>query len=106
MAILMIVVSPDLKKEQYEQLRKEVDWEHNPPEGMIFHAASFDASGGIHVSDVWTNKEAVDRFFEARLLPGMRKLHIPAPTQKEIYPLQAAVALPGIEQYRARQASR
>jgi hypothetical protein len=26
----------------YEELRKEVDWEHNRPAGAIFHAASFD----------------------------------------------------------------
>ncbi|CAN5401166.1 hypothetical protein BH18THE2_BH18THE2_26850 [soil metagenome] len=35
----------------YEELRKEIDWEHNRPTGIILHAASFDNSGNIRVAD-------------------------------------------------------
>lgn len=106
MAILMIVVSPQIKKEHYESLRKEVDWEHRQPDGMVFHAASFDAAGGIRVADVWESQETMDAFFNTRLIPAMRKLNIPPPTSKDIYPLHAAVAHEGIMQYRAKQVSR
>lgn len=102
MAILAIVASPEIKKAHYEMLRKEVDWEHRQPDGMIFHAAGFDTTGGIRVADVWTSQEAMDRFFETRLLPAMRKLKVPAP-QKEIYPLHAANAGSGVEQFRPKQ---
>ena len=45
MAILAIVTGDGFTKQMYEQLRKEVDWEHKHPAGVIFHAASFDNSG-------------------------------------------------------------
>jgi hypothetical protein len=45
MAILAIVTGDGFTKEMYEQLRREVDWEHKHPTGVIFHAASFDNSG-------------------------------------------------------------
>ena len=106
MAILAFVSEPSIKKEQYESLRKEVDWEHHHPDGMIFHAASFDSSGGIRVADVWTSQEAMDRFFETRLLPAMRKLNITAPSKKEIYPLHRATVGVGIEQFRTVELAR
>jgi hypothetical protein len=31
----------------YETLRKEVDWEHNHPAGLMLHSAAFDDSGNI-----------------------------------------------------------
>lgn len=104
MAILMIVVAPKFTKENYELLRKEVDWEHKQPDGMIFHAASFDGAGGIHVADVWESQQAVDKFFDERLIPGMKKLNILPTMSKEIYPLHAAVAHEGVMQYRAKAA--
>lgn len=103
MAILAIVSEPQIKKEQYELLRKEVNWEHQQPEGMIFHSACFDSAGGIRVTDVWTTQEAMDKFFETRLIPAMRKLKITPPTKKDVYPLYAAVVGTGIEQFRAIQ---
>lgn len=106
MAILLIVDSSEIKKEQYELLRKEVDWERKAPEGMIFHAASFDGNGGLHVADVWASQEAVDKFFETRLVPAMRKLKIAPPTRKQAYTVHAAVAHEAIGQYRAKQLAR
>lgn len=102
MAILMIVVAPKFTKEQYEMIRKEVDWEHRQPDGMTFHAASFDPSGGIHVADVWESQQAMEAFFDQRLIPGMRKLNILPTMSKEIYPLHAAVVQESIQQYRAK----
>jgi hypothetical protein len=36
-----------LTKEQYDTLRREVDWENKHPAGGIFHAASFDDKGQV-----------------------------------------------------------
>lgn len=101
MAILAIVVAQDVKKEAYETLRKEVDWESREPEGLIFHAVAFDASGAIRAADVWTSQEAMDRFFDTRLLPAMRKLNI-SPPKREIYPLHAAHACSAVDQYKTK----
>jgi hypothetical protein len=45
MTILAIHTGDGLTKDMYENVRKEVNWEANPPPGLIFHAASFDKSG-------------------------------------------------------------
>jgi hypothetical protein len=54
MAVLIINRGDGFTKQIYDNARKEVNWEGNPPRGAIFHAASFDSSGNnIRVADVW-----------------------------------------------------
>lgn len=69
MAVLAIFTG-DLNKSQYEQLRKEVNWEGQQPPGGVLHAAGFDDSGRIHVADVWESAEAMNAFVEQRLMPA------------------------------------
>jgi hypothetical protein len=40
MAILAIFKTNKITKEMYETLRKEVDWEHQHPDGAALHAVS------------------------------------------------------------------
>ena len=42
MAILLIARGDGYTKDIYENGRKEVNWEDDPPAGLLFHAASFD----------------------------------------------------------------
>jgi hypothetical protein len=49
MAVLCILSGEGFTKEQYEEIKKEVDWEHNQPKGEIFHAIGFGNSGTYHV---------------------------------------------------------
>ena len=79
MAILALF-NANIKKADYETLRKEVNWERQKPTGMLIHTAAFDDSGGIHVADVWESREAVDDYFNKRLLPAMKKHNISPPT--------------------------
>ncbi len=102
MAILAIITAPDIKKNQYEALRKEVDWEHRQAEGMIFHAAAFDKSEGAHIADVWNSQEALDQFFNTRLMPAMQRLKI-NPPKPETFPLHNANAGVGVDQFRMKQ---
>ena len=54
MAILAIFTGNGVTKQMYDQLRKEVDWEHKHPKGVIFHSAGFDDSGNnLRVADIW-----------------------------------------------------
>jgi hypothetical protein len=50
MTILSILTGNNITKHMYEAVRKEVDWEHNHPEGLILHAAGFDDSGNNFTS--------------------------------------------------------
>ncbi len=59
----------------YEAVRKEVDWEHNHPEGLLLHAAGFDDSGNnIRVADIWKSEEQLNNFLSNRLMPVMAKV--------------------------------
>lgn len=42
MTIHLFVRGDGFTKDIYENARKEVNWEGNPPPGMVLHAASFD----------------------------------------------------------------
>ena len=76
-------------KEMYEQLRKEVDWEHNHPKGELFHAVGFDKSGHIHVTDIWESAEDFNSFVETRLMPGTAEVGIQGNPQVQVFPMHA-----------------
>jgi hypothetical protein len=98
MAILAIFTG-NISKSQYEALRTEVDWEKQQPQGGIFHAASFDEAGHVHVADVWESAEAMNSFVEKRLAPALQKLQI-APPEVAVYPVHNINAYQSIEKYR------
>ena len=98
MPVLAIFTNPAITKGHYEALRKEVGWEAKPAPGGIFHAASFDDKGGIHVADVWESPEALNQFVSSRLTPAMQKLGIPAPAV-EVYPVHNANAYQAVTRF-------
>lgn len=98
MAILAIFTG-NISKSEYEALRKEVNWEKQQPSGGIFHAASFDDSGHIHVADVWESSETMNAFVAARLMPAMQKLQI-APPEVAVYPVHNLNAYRSIEKFK------
>jgi hypothetical protein len=100
MAILVIFTGNNVTKQMYETLRKEVDWEHNHPAGVIFHAAGFDESGNnVRVADIWESQEDLHNFVSNRLMPVMQKGGVPAP-KVEIFPINDVSAYPGIDRYK------
>lgn len=98
MPILAIFTGHGFTKDMYESLRPEVGWEHNNPKGGIFHVASFDESGNIHVADVWESAEFMNEFVATCLAPAMKKLNIPMP-KVEVYPAHNVNAYKSIKQY-------
>jgi hypothetical protein len=98
MAVLAIFYHPDIKREHYEILRREVAWETRFPEGGMFHAAAFDEQGGTHVADVWESRQAFDAFVANRLMPVFQKHNMPAP-QVQVFDAYNINALPAIEKY-------
>jgi hypothetical protein len=94
MKTVMIMKWEDVTKEQYEQVRKSVNWEGNPPKGAIFHTASF-GSNALHVVDLWETPEDFNKFVEQRLSKGTEAAGIKGQPQVETYPVHSTfVAAP------------
>ena len=101
MANHLITIGDGFTKDIYEKARKEVNWEGNPPPGLIFHAASFDNSGNIRATDVWESEDQWNNFLNTRLMPYMQKNRVP-PLKTEIFPVHAVTALSAIDSYKRR----
>lgn len=97
MAILALVTGK-MNHDQYEALRREVEWEGRQPPGAMFHAASFDELGNIHVADVWASPGEMERFFSERLEPAMERLGIETPGV-EVYPCHNVTAYPTLDKH-------
>jgi hypothetical protein len=101
MTILAIHTGDGLTKDMYEYIGKEVNWEGNPPPGVIFHAASFDKSGNICVAEVWESEDQWNNFLNTRLKPAMQKGNIPPP-KTQVFQIHTINALPGLDSYKVR----
>jgi hypothetical protein len=88
MPIVMTMQWDGVTAEQYDRVRKEVNWEGNAPAGGMFHVASF-APEGLRVTDLWESAESFNRFVEQRLMPGVQKLGIPGQPRVEIRAVHA-----------------
>ena len=88
MPIVMIMNWKGFTREQYESLRKPVNWEGNVPKGLRFHAAAFDANGA-HITDIWDSADNFNDFGKTRLMPVVKQLGIKGEPQVEIYPTHA-----------------
>ena len=95
MPVMMQMDWPEATPEQYDQLRKEVDWEGEKADGGLFHVAAFDENGA-HIADVWESAEQFQRFTDDRLMPGVQKVGIPGEPKVTIRPTHAIFA-PGYE---------
>ncbi|HYZ58592.1 MAG TPA: hypothetical protein VE544_02965 [Nitrososphaeraceae archaeon] len=85
----------------YENIRKEVNWESNPPPGVIFHAAYFDKSGNFSVTEVWESEDQWNNFLNTRLKPSFQKGNAPPPNT-QIFQIHKIDALPGLDSYKLR----
>lgn len=99
MAILAIFIGQGFTKQMYEDLKREVDWENNPPAGAMLHAAGLDKSGNIQVADLWESEQDFNNFATTRLKAGFEKINAPMPNG-EIYQVHNVNAFQGIESYR------
>ena len=91
MRIAMFMQWDGFKPQQYEELRKTVNWEGNTPDGAVFHMAAFTTTG-IKVSDIWESEKDFNDFLQNRLMPGVKMAGIIGDPRVEIYPLQTIYA--------------
>jgi hypothetical protein len=83
MATVMFMRWPEVTKEQYEQVRQEVNWEGEPPAGAKFHTAWM-SSDGFHVVDLWDSPADFEKFVQERLTPGVQKVGVQGQPKVEI----------------------
>lgn len=87
-----------ITRDQYDILRQEVDWENKHPAGGIFHAASFDDNGHVHVADVWASADDLNAFTQQHLMPAFAK-HGIAPPSVVVYPTHRVIAYNAVREF-------
>ena len=91
MATVMTMHWPEVTEAQYEQARREVDWEGNVPQGAKFHVAWF-AGDGFRVLDIWESQADCERFLSGRLTPAVKRIGIAGQPKVEFAPAHAIFA--------------
>ena len=85
MATVMVMHWPGTTKEQYEALRREVNFEGDKPAGGKYHVA-WATPQGMRVVDVWESEASFQAFAQSRLMPAAIKLKIPGEPKIETFP--------------------
>jgi hypothetical protein len=88
-----------MDESQYEQLRKEVNWETNRPSGALFHAAATDQDGHVQVADLWESEAQLNDFVMSRLMPAFMK-HQLNPPDVSLYPTLKVNSYPELDKFR------
>ena len=101
MAVLCKFEDEGFTKEMYEELGKQIDFEHNHPKGEIFHAVGFDNSGKFHVVDIWESEEDFNNFVSSKLKPVLEKINAPMP-KGQIVQIYNANAFQGIDSFKVK----
>jgi hypothetical protein len=91
MPILWLMEWAGITTDQYEELRKAVDWEGNVPEGLHYHVAAFDNRTMV-VSEVWESPDHVQPFMDERFLPAVKQLGITSMPKVDLYETHAIFA--------------
>lgn len=94
MAVLMRMDWAEVTPEQYDELRRMVDWEGDRPDGAMSHVTAFD-DAGAHVNDTWESAEKLQAFLDDRLMPAVQELGVQG--RPDVAVLEArAVYIPGV----------
>ena len=89
MKIVMSMNWTGITLEQYEAIRREVNWEGDNPKGGILHLAGF-YEGALRVTDVWASADEFNNFVQNRLMPGVARLNIHSAPQVDVFPMHAS----------------
>ena len=87
MAILVVVELHGTTTDDYDELNRAlgIDPDH-PPEGLTSHVAG-PADDGLLIVDTWESEDALNRFFEERVGPGMEQAGIAPAGPPRVYPV-------------------
>jgi len=65
---------PNTTIETYDKVNEKIDFDNDPPSGLVFHAAYPREDGGFRVFEVWDSRGDFDRFEQERLMPAVREV--------------------------------
>ena len=88
MKVVMTMKWDGVTPDQYEKLRKIVNWEGDKPKGAVFHVASF-GNNAIYVTDIWESADDFNSFVQTRLMPGVAQAGIHGEPQVDMFPVHA-----------------
>jgi hypothetical protein len=71
MPIIMRMRWEGVTPQQYDEVRRQVDWVSNPADGGNVHLASFAKDGALHCYDAWDSEKDLNNFLEKRLMPAV-----------------------------------
>ena len=73
---------------RYDLVTAELDFDGNPPEGLILHTTGLIGPNRVRIFDVWRDDEDWERFRDERLLPAIQAVTGgPFEVTSEIYTL-------------------
>ena len=101
MAILCIFSGEWFTKQAYDDLRKEVDWEHNQPRVEIFRSVVFDNSKNSCCGYLGKSEQDFNNFVTNKRQLELSKVNSPMPNG-EIIPIYNADAFQGIDLFRIK----
>lgn len=91
MAVIVHVVLRGVSKEQYDQVRAEVGWLEQAPDGGLAHLSWWEGDDS-HNTDAWESEAAFGAFGNDRLGPAMAKLGINVEPEVTFYPAHEVFA--------------
>ena len=86
MAIVMRMRWSGVTPEQYDQVRRTVDWVHNTPDGAHVHLASFDQDGVLQCFDVWESEAQLNEFLSSRIMPAVQQVGVQTAPEVQLDP--------------------
>jgi len=85
----------------YEDLKREADWENNPPAGRILHAAALDKAGNIQVVDLYESEQDFTNYYNSKLKACFDKINAPMP-KGDFYQVHNINVHQGIDSYKVK----
>ena len=72
----------------YDEITRRMNVDHDPPAGLVVHAAGATPDGGFRICDVWETREASEAFEADRLTPAVEAVvsALPAERRSEMRP--------------------
>lgn len=97
MALMVTYDEPKVTRDDYDAMRKQIDWENGPPVGCLLHMSYFD-DAGLHTVDIWDSEAELEAYLAKRFNPALKTLQLPLAKPKVI-DLHLVAASPGLEKY-------
>ena len=71
---VVIQYTSKVGSDDYDEVVRKIQFHDDPPPGLVLHAAAITDDGQMRIYDVWSSREAHDRFVENRLGPAIAEV--------------------------------